>query len=104
MYGYSEIYKWKYFSKIIYIYNYFVLFVEYIYVILKKYEINICILFFEFFFFFGERVKLVCNEEKFLLVGILEMLFVIFVVMIGVNILFVCCCFLGVCFIFFVVY
>lgn len=51
MYGYSEIYEWKYFSKIIYIYNYFVLFVEYIYVILKKYEINICILFFEFFFF-----------------------------------------------------
>lgn len=70
MHGHSETHEWKHFSKTIHIYNHFVSFVEYIHVILKKYEINIRIPFSESFFLFGERAKLVCNVEKSLLVGI----------------------------------
>lgn len=86
------------------IYNHFVSFVEYIHVILKKYEINIRIPFSESFFLFGERAKLVCNVEKSLLVGILETSSAIPAAMIGVNTPSVCCRFLGVCSIFPVVY
>lgn len=94
----------KHISKTIHIYNHFVSFVEYIHVILKKYEINIRIPFSESFFLFGERAKLVCNVEKSLLVGILETSSAIPAAMIGVNTPSVCCRFLGVCSIFPVVY
>lgn len=106
MHGHSETHEWKHFSKTIHIYMYkhFVSFVEYIHVILKKYEINIRIPFSESFFLFGERAKLVCNVEKSLLVGILETSSAIPAAMIGVNTPSVCCRFLGVCSIFPVVY
>lgn len=104
MHGHSETHEWKHFSKTIHIYNHFVSFVQYIHVILKKYEINIRIPFSESFFLFGERAKLVCNVEKSLFVGILETSSAIPAAMIGVNTPSVCCRFLGVCSIFPVVY